>query len=732
MKTCPQCGTSYEAAQKFCARDGQVLEDSPQDLVGRVLDGQYEIEAFVASGGMGTVYRARHILLGDRVAIKVLLPQFRANPEWLRRFQREGQAARRFNHPNAVAVYDLRTSSDGLVYMVMEFVEGRTLDEELRACGRFTPAQALEMLEPVGRVLEAAHLQGVVHRDLKPANVMVKRLDAGGVWIELLDLGIAKLSDFSDGGSPLTIAGQVLGTPYYMSPEQWGERQRDGNPEIDGRADIYSLGLMFYELVSGARPTTAKSLPELRLFHAATMPPRLDAVAPDVPEAFARAVERATAKDRADRYAHAADFVDELRAALDLPPARTTSALTGATGALSPQASATAPASSPTRGGLNEQAAPDADNVSEETLVATRVRAPDPNAKTALFDDAPSSTHATRARQPDAARSASPAPEPDAPPPSAWQTNASSPSVAPSNVIQPNVSQPNGGSSAPVVQSSVAQSSVVEPSVSQSPVVQPSDAPARAAPLTEARRGGAKKSRAPLVALVVVLLLFVCAIMAGTGWFLWSRWQQARSSMIGAPPATSDPNAKPTGARVEALSYWIEAFDNEGQSEGKRVADAGAITLASGEQFKFHFSPDARGYLYVVGPGERNAPTTFLTAEPATGLLKTNLAAANADFAFPYGAGQVLQLDKNPGTEEYTVIFSESPLLEPKFLAARGGHALTPAELKQLEDLRARAQTAAPAENVKESDGARSVSVTVLQGAGANGVVVFDVRIEHR
>jgi serine/threonine protein kinase len=314
MKTCPQCGDNYDATQTFCARDGEVLEDSAQDLIGKVLDGQYEIEAFVASGGMGTVYRARHILLGDRVAIKVLLPQFRANAEWLRRFQREGQAARRFSHPNSVAVYDLRTSSDGLVYMVMEFVEGHPLDEELHACGRFSPEQALEILEPVGRVLEAAHRQGVVHRDLKPQNVMVKHLETGGVWIELLDLGIAKLSDFSDAGSPLTVAGQVLGTPYYMSPEQWGERQRDGDPEIDGRTDIYSLGLIFYELVTGARPITAKSLAELRLFHVATMPPRLDAFMPDVPEAFARAVERAMAKDRADRYPDAGAFIEDLRA----------------------------------------------------------------------------------------------------------------------------------------------------------------------------------------------------------------------------------------------------------------------------------------------------------------------------------------------------------------------------------------------------------------------------------
>jgi hypothetical protein len=231
---------------------------------------------------------------------------------------------------------------------------------------------------------------------------------------------------------------------------------------------------------------------------------------------------------------------------------------------------------------------------------------------------------------------------------------------------------------------------------------------------------------------------------------VWNKWQQTRVVMTGSPPPSTGDNGANTsgtttngttgdagntgdagGARVEALDYWIEAFDSANQKEGQRVAQAGAIMLGSGQQFKFHFSPATRGFLYIVGPGERNAPTTFLTAEPTTGLLKTNLAAAGADFSFPYGQGQVLQLDKNPGTEEYTVIFSETPLLEPKFLSERGGHVLSPAELKQLEDLRAKAKTAAPAQDVKDNGGSPAVSVTVPKDAAAQGLLVFDVRIEH-
>src|SRR3982751_2064351 len=157
MKYCPVCNAKYEDDTSFCASDGEVLENDPTSIVASVLDGQYHVEALLGKGGMGAVYRARHILLGDRVAIKVLPPQMRNNAEWLRRFRREGQAARRFRHPNSVQVYDLRTTSDGLIYMVMEYVEGRTLDAELKAKGRFTPREAFSALEPVMSVLNAAH-----------------------------------------------------------------------------------------------------------------------------------------------------------------------------------------------------------------------------------------------------------------------------------------------------------------------------------------------------------------------------------------------------------------------------------------------------------------------------------------------------------------------------------------------------------------------------------------------
>ena len=324
MKYCTICKAKYEDSVTFCSIDGEVLEADPASIVDTVLDGQYQMEALLGKGGMGAVYRARHILLGDRVAIKVLPPEVRTNAEWLRRFRREGQAARRFRHPNSVTVYDLRTAADGTIYMVMEYVEGHTLDLAIKTRGRFSAAESLDILTPIMSVLDTAHSMGVVHRDLKPENIMIGKPDeTGQPVVKLLDLGIAKMREIAGGdnggNTALTMAGQVLGTPYYMSPEQWGEIPRDGSSEIDGRADIYSLGLVFYEMIAGRRCFAGNTLHELRREHVQTRPRPLVEVVPDVPRGFSDAIERATAKDRADRQTTAGTLASELRAGLSTP-----------------------------------------------------------------------------------------------------------------------------------------------------------------------------------------------------------------------------------------------------------------------------------------------------------------------------------------------------------------------------------------------------------------------------
>ena len=324
MKYCTACNAKYDDSVSFCSVDGEVLEADPASIVNTVLDGQYQMEALLGKGGMGAVYRARHILLGDRVAIKVLPPEVRTNAEWLRRFRREGQAARRFRHPNSVTVYDLRTAADGTIYMVMEYVEGHTLDAAIKMQGRFSAADALEILTPVMSVLDTAHAMGVVHRDLKPENIMIGTPDeTGKPVVKLLDLGIAKMREIAGGdnggNTALTMAGQVLGTPYYMSPEQWGEIPRDHSSEIDGRADIYSLGLVFYEMIAGRRCFAGNTLQELRREHVSTRPRPLHEAVPNVPRGFSDAIERATAKDRGDRQPTAGALASELRAGLATP-----------------------------------------------------------------------------------------------------------------------------------------------------------------------------------------------------------------------------------------------------------------------------------------------------------------------------------------------------------------------------------------------------------------------------
>lgn len=313
MKICQKCGTQYQDAVSFCPRDSEPLQIDHHSRVGQTLDG-YEIEAFIAEGGMGAVFRARHTLLGDRVAIKILPPEMRHNAEWLRRFQREGQAARRFRHPNAVIVHDLRTSTDGEVYLVMEYVEGQTLDQFARSRGgRLHPAESLPIIEQVASVLNAAHSTGVVHRDLKPSNIMIA---ADGRSVKLLDLGIARINNPADDATALTRSGQFLGTPYYMAPEQWGEMPRDRIEEIDGRVDIYSLGVVVYEMTAGALPFQQSSVIALRHAHCKERPRSLEEVLGDVPRDWSRAVERAMSKDRGDRQQSAGEFAAELRAAL--------------------------------------------------------------------------------------------------------------------------------------------------------------------------------------------------------------------------------------------------------------------------------------------------------------------------------------------------------------------------------------------------------------------------------
>ncbi len=668
MKLCPTCNQTYPDAVRFCERDGEVLEEANTELAtGRVLDGQYEIEAFIARGGMGALYRARHILLGDRVVIKTLRADMRNEGEWLRRFQREGRAARRFRHPNAVTVYDLRTTDDGLTYMVMEFAEGHTLERELKLHGRFSPTDAFAILAPVGSALAAAHEQGVVHRDLKPENVMLNRATDNTLTIKLLDLGIAKLRGVAEGsvsggdGAALTFVGQLLGTPYYMSPEQWGELQRDHNAEIDGRADLYSLGVIFYELIAGAKPFNGKTLAELRHAHVSTMPPPLDEVVPGVSPEFGAAVARALAKDRADRQETVLKLIHELRSAIGFAP----------------------------------------------TTVADRLERAAIDGSGGEVDDAGFALNHGRLTAVDAVSAESPTmalPEVHATvPPRAGVAMTSPAAVGRSFTTHAVVAEATGIAAAAVTPANLPATSLMEPTL----------------------RGSSRW-------LPVAVGVLALAVLSGGGWLWWrSRAAPMPEARMAAPSSSSSTTAAPALERVEALSYWIEAFAPGGKAASqRRVAEAGALRLASMQQFKFHFVSGARGYLYLIGPGVANRQTTFLTARPS-GVIQSNQLVAGGDFSFPSGAGNVIELDRNPGAEEYTAIFSPTPLLAPAFLAAKAMHELTPVEVKELEDFRSLHKHNAPTSDVKETAGGRVVSVSVPRAA-EDEPLIFDIRVEHQ
>ena len=666
MKYCTACKAKYDDSVSFCSVDGEVLEADPASIVNTVLDGQYQMEALLGKGGMGAVYRARHILLGDRVAIKVLPPEVRTNAEWLRRFRREGQAARRFRHPNSVTVYDLRTAADGTIYMVMEYVEGHTLDAAIKTQGRFSAADALEILTPVMSVLDTAHAMGVVHRDLKPENIMIGTPDeTGKPVVKLLDLGIAKMREIAGGdnggNTALTMAGQVLGTPYYMSPEQWGEIPRDHSSEIDGRADIYSLGLVFYEMIAGRRCFAGNTLQELRREHVSTRPRPLHEVVPNVPRGFSDAIQRATAKDRGDRQLTAGALAAELRAGLATPS------------------------------GSAVPAGAQSTELNETVLTDKRDTSSDVNAPTILtVDAAPTSPASGRAA-----------------------------STHDATVYEPAKPQPAANVGATVAESAPKADTVTMPHVGK---------PAPPVPVTPPP---ASKSKAGL--LIGVVAVFVILLVGGIGgFFVWNKMKSNSDT-----PANTT-NANTTGAvtttPVEVSRYWLELEPSV--KGGPAPRGTGLVPIASGKSFKFHFTFAEDGYLYILGPGDKNQPTAFLTMKPSsqTGVT-SNKVSNGVEFSFPKDDEDnvnSLTLDKRPGTDHFTVIFAKAPLSSPSFL--NEPVTFKPLSAAQQEELKAfvsRYQTKPPVTELDESN-ARAPFVRVkAMPDQASDPIVFDIRIQH-
>jgi CheY-like chemotaxis protein len=281
-------------------------------LPGTVLDEKYRLEDKIGSGGFGAVYRATHLALDRPVAVKIFRPiSGNVTPDGLERFRLEGVSACRINHPNAVTVSDFGISSAGIAYLVMELLTGLTLTEELIAHGRLSPERAAEILVPVCDVLAEAHAAGLVHRDIKPDNVYLHHSKDGEV-VKVLDFGLAKLLGESPppDGQNLTV-GTVLGTPIYMAPE------RLNDAPYDGRSDVYSLGIMLYQMLAGQPPFQSRECDywAVAIMHLTKDPPPLREFAPDVPEGVEQVVQRALAKDPANRLT-ASQLAQEFLAAL--------------------------------------------------------------------------------------------------------------------------------------------------------------------------------------------------------------------------------------------------------------------------------------------------------------------------------------------------------------------------------------------------------------------------------
>ncbi|HYG82618.1 MAG TPA: protein kinase [Pyrinomonadaceae bacterium] len=324
MKFCRKCHIITGDEPNYCAHDGEPLDPDPlATALQESLGAKYALTRLIGTGSMGAVYRAQHHAL-DEVAIKVMLgpPD---NHKLSQRFLREARALRKLRHPHAVLVYDLERSPAGLTYIVMEMIEGRSLRDELKGRGPLTLAEMMEMAEAVCDALEAAHEHGIIHRDLKPDNILLaeERAADGDVTrvVKIVDFGIAKVRGTQQGGEEasmqITKQGAPIGTPFYMSPEQWFGDGPGGFTSLDGRTDIYALGCTLYEALTGYPPFLAKTKDELRDKHLNEPPRPLDEIDPRVPAGLSRVILRALEKDRDFRQATAAEFAAELRRAYD-------------------------------------------------------------------------------------------------------------------------------------------------------------------------------------------------------------------------------------------------------------------------------------------------------------------------------------------------------------------------------------------------------------------------------
>src|SRR5690606_29994568 len=286
--------------------------DDRDARIGRVFHNTYRVMRLIAEGGMGSVYEVQHLRLQQRFAMKVMEHQAARNDEAYARLRQAAEIAASLNHASIVAVFDFNNDEYGNPYMVMELVEGTTLNNFIG--GRQLPLRDIvRIMEPLCSALDAAHRAGIVHRDLKPSNVMVRRSPSGAFEVKLLDFGISKMRD---GDTSMTSDNVVMGTPNYMSPEQ----ARGRASSVDAKTDIFALGAILYEMLSGRRAFEGSDTPELLHRIVYQDPTALASLREDLPVPLYAVVERCLAKAPEQRYGSVREFMLAMRDALRPPP----------------------------------------------------------------------------------------------------------------------------------------------------------------------------------------------------------------------------------------------------------------------------------------------------------------------------------------------------------------------------------------------------------------------------
>ncbi len=283
--------------------DSTAPDDATDDLVGTIVDGKYRIRHCIGRGGMGAVYEAVNEGIGKRVALKFLFAHEAQDRDSVQRFQREALAASAVESAHIVQIFDSGTTSDGRPYLVMELLKGEDLRARLQRSARIPVAEAVHIAGQTLRGLVRAHEAGIIHRDLKPDNVFLQHRDDDPLFVKLVDFGISKVSKQLSKVNTLTRKGTVLGTAYYMSPEQ-----AQAFDDIDGRADLYSVGAIVFEALAGRPPHTGNAYEAVLINICTKDAPDVRDFAPDVPEPLAHVIARSLKRDRTERFADAAEF----------------------------------------------------------------------------------------------------------------------------------------------------------------------------------------------------------------------------------------------------------------------------------------------------------------------------------------------------------------------------------------------------------------------------------------